>query len=540
MTPFIYIYSVFDCVRMISRITMKKIHEFFVKLERQLFNEKWIGSPEYEVIRFAAIYLFVGLVWITTSDDLLAMFVKDIDLLVEFQTAKGWFYVFASAALFASILAARLKRNKELNDRILYQQSHDELTQLPNRRRLSEIIDKRIQKNPKLSFALISLDIDDFATVNELLGYSIGDALLIELTRDLSLRLGSADTLSRSGTGFIITYDLSERNQIQLNQNLNGLLSLINQERHIEGQSIFITSSIGVSIYPKDGSDFNELYKAADTAMHHLKGISKNSYNFYTEDYHKQRMDRIRMVNELRKALENRELYLVYQPVVNMQSDLIEGYEALLRWDSSLFGKVAPDVFITVAETTNLISVLEEFVFESCFDEIKKRSEMGIDLMLSINLSSKGLVDIGFIHTIERLLKNTQIVASNVQIEITETAIIESFDLAKRNLMRLKQLGFTIALDDFGTGYSSLTYLHQLPIDTMKIDRTFALQKGQGKQHEILSSIIDLGHKLKLKIIAEGIETDAQKQFFIELGCTYGQGYLFGKPNTLNTFIKKD
>ncbi len=518
---------------------MKKIHDFFIKLERQLFSEKWIGSPEYEVIRFTAIYLFVGLLWITTSDGLLAMMVKDIDLLVEFQTAKGWFYVFASAALVAWILGIRMKRIKELNDHILYQQSHDELTQLPNRTRLSEIIDKRIQNNPNLSFALISLDIDDFATVNELLGYSIGDALLLKLTQDLSQRIGATDTLSRSSTGFIVTYDLSEGNQIQLNQNLNGLLSLISQERIIEGQSIFITSSIGVSIYPKDGRDFNELYKAADTAMHHLKDIRKNSFNFYTEDYHKQRMDRIRMVNELRKALENKELYLVYQPVVNMQNDRIEGYEALLRWDSNVLGKVAPDVFIKVAETTNLIRSLEEFVFESCFNQIKSHATQGMNLMLSINLSSKGLVDVSFMHTIERLLKNTQVMASNVQIEITETAIIENFDLAKRNLMRLKHLGFTIALDDFGTGYSSLTYLHQLPIDAMKIDRTFALQIGQGKQHEILSAIIDLGHKLKLKIIAEGIETDAQKQFFIELGCPYGQGYRLGKPSPVEA-IKKD
>jgi EAL domain-containing protein (putative c-di-GMP-specific phosphodiesterase class I) len=197
-------------------------------------------------------------------------------------------------------------------------------------------------------------------------------------------------------------------------------------------------------------------------------------------------------------------------------------------------------VFIKVAETTNLISTLEEFVFEKCFNEIKAFEARGEELLLSINLSSKGLVDVSFIHTIERLLRNTKITAANVQIEITETAIIENFDLAKRNLMRLKHLGFTIALDDFGTGYSSLTYLHQLPIDTMKIDRTFALQRGQGKQHEILSSIIDLGHKLKFKIISEGIETEAQKQFFIELGCHYGQGYLFGKPNTLDTFIHKD
>ena len=525
---------------MMTTVTMKKYHDFFQKLERQLFNEKWIGSPAYEVIRFTAIYLFVGLVWISTSDDLLAMMVKDFDLLVELQTAKGWFYVFASAALFASILTIRLRRNKELNDRILFAQRHDELTLLPNRRRLSEIIDQRIRKNPKSSFALISLDIDDFATINELFGYSIGDALLIDLSKDLTQQLGPSDTLSRSGTGFIITYDLSERNPIQLNQNLNGLLNLINQERIIEDQSIFITSSIGVSIYPKDGANFNDLYKASDTAMHHLKGIRKNSYNFYTEDYHKQRMDRIRMVNELRKALENKELYLVYQAILDMQNEQILGYEALLRWDSNTLGKVAPEVFIHVAETTNLISTLEEFVFEQCFHEIKTHAQQGNELMLSINLSSKGLVDIGFIHTIERLLKTAQIPAANVQIEITETAIIENFDLAKGNLMRLKQLGFTIALDDFGTGYSSLTYLHQLPIDTMKIDRSFALQKGQGKQRDILSSIIDLGHKLKLKIIAEGIETEAQKQFYIELGCIYGQGYLFGKPNPLNAYIKKD
>ena len=519
---------------------MKKLRQFFIKLEHQLFSEKWIGSPEYEVARFTIIYLFVGLLWITTSDDLLAFMVKDFDLLVELQTAKGWFYVFASALLFASILGARLRRIKELNESIVYQQNHDELTQLPNRRRLSEIVAQRIKRYPDRAFALISLDIDDFASVNELMGYSVGDGLLLDLTKQLTKNLGLLDTLSRSSDGFIITYDLSERNQIQLNQSLNHLLSIVNHERVIEDQTLFITSSIGVSIYPKDGQTFSDLFKAADTAMHHLKGISKNSYNFYTEDYHKQRLDRIRMVSELRKALDNQELYLVYQPVYNMHDMKLLSYEALLRWDSKMFGKVAPNVFIHVAESTNLIKTLEEFVFESCFKEINHWHNQGQSLMLSINLSSKGLVDIGFMHTIERLTKQYKIDSSQVQIEITETAIIENFDLAKRNLMRLKQLGFIIALDDFGTGYSSLTYLHQLPIDTMKIDRTFALQRGQGKQHEILSSIIDLGHKLKLKIIAEGIETDAQKQFFMDLGCPYGQGYLLGKPSSLDIYVKKD
>jgi EAL domain-containing protein (putative c-di-GMP-specific phosphodiesterase class I) len=321
-------------------------------------------------------------------------------------------------------------------------------------------------------------------------------------------------------------------------------LDIVSRERIIENQTVFITCSLGVSLYPKDGSNFNDLYKAADTAMRHLKGVRKNSYNFYTEDYHKERVNRVKLVNELRKAIEEKELYMLYQPIYDMTTMNIHSYEALIRWKSPTFGQVSPAVFIEHAENTNLISLIDEFVFVNTLKLRRKWHELGDHTtILSINLSSKGLVDPSFMHTVERLCLEYYYIPNEIQIEITETALISNFDLAKSHLLRLKRLGFIIALDDFGAGYSSLTYLHQLPIDCMKIDRSFSVNPGfNNNQDLILASIINLAHKLNLKVVAEGIETEKQKDFFLKMNCILGQGYLFAYPdseeNATNRLVK--
>ena len=339
--------------------------------------------------------------------------------------------------------------------------------------------------------------------------------------------------MARNGDGFIIILDLSNRNLTQLNQYLNTILDVVNRERIIEKQTVFITCSLGVSLYPKDGTNYNELFKAADTAMRHLKGNRKNSYNFYTENYHIERVNRVKLINELRKAIEDHELYMLYQPIYNMTDMSIHSFEALIRWQSPTFGQVSPSVFISHAENTNLITHIDEFVFRTTLKLRHKWHELGnTSAILSINLSAKGLVDPGFMHTVERLCSEFEYVPNEIQIEITETALILNFDLAKSHLLRLKRLGFIIAMDDFGAGYSSLAYLHQLPIDCMKIDQSFSLHPGINKQDIILSTIIDLAHKLNLQVIAEGIETEAQKDFFLSMNCLIGQGFLFAYPES--------
>jgi len=513
---------------------IKSIRKFFKLIEESIFGKEWIGSPDYEALRFAIIYISFGLVWIIWSDDILVYLVKDIDLIIQFQTLKGWFFVFMSGLLFSVILKRRIRIINQLTDNIIIQGTHDALTKLPNRVKISEVINSKIKSNPQSVFALVSLDLDDFSNVNELLGYPIGDELIISLSRNLVEKLSTDDFISRNGDGFILILDLTNRNKLQLNQYLNTVLDIVNRERIIENQTVFITCSLGVALYPKDGSSFNDLFKAADTAMRHLKNIRKNSYNFYTEDYHIERVNRVKLVNELRKSIDENELYLLYQPIFNMSDMTVHSYEALIRWKSPTFGQVSPAVFIEYAENTNLISQIDEFVFKSSLKLRRKWHDLGdVSTILSVNLSSKGLVDPSFMHTIERLCLEQFYVPNEIQIEITETALISNFELAKNHLIRLKRLGFIIALDDFGAGYSSLTYLHQLPIDCMKIDRSFSVNPGiNNNQDLILATIIDLARKLNLKVVAEGIETDRQKDFFLSMQCILGQGYLFAYPES--------
>lgn len=513
---------------------IKSIRQFFQSLEERLFSKEWIGSPDYEALRFAIIYISFGLVWIIWSDDILVYLVKDIDLIIRFQTLKGWFFVFMSGLLFSVILKRRIRIINQLSDNIIFQGTHDALTKLPNRVKSAEVINSRIKANPQSVFALVSLDLDDFSNVNELLGYQIGDELIVSLSRNLLEKLSTDDFISRNGDGFILILDLTNRNKLQLNQYLNTVLDIVNRERIIENQTVFITCSLGVALYPKDGSNFIDLFKASDTAMRHLKNIRKNSYNFYTEDYHLERVNRVKLINELRKSIDEQELYLLYQPIFNMSDMTVHSFEALIRWKSPTFGQVSPALFIEYAENTNLISQIDEFVFKSTLKLRRKWHDLGDhSTILSVNLSSKGLVDPSFMHTIERLCLEQFYVPNEIQIEITETALISNFELAKNHLIRLKRLGFIIALDDFGAGYSSLTYLHQLPIDCMKIDRSFSINPGiNNNQDLILATIIDLAHKLNLEVVAEGIETDRQKDFFLSMQCIYGQGYLFAYPES--------
>lgn len=523
---------------------MQRLLGFLQKLNRKTVNLR--GKPIFEALRFLVIYLVIGIVWIVWSDKWLAAIVDDYSVFVEMQTYKGWFYVIFSGLLFFLILNSRLTGLKELSDKLIQQATYDALTQLPNKSKLTMLIDQVINNSKAEDhYALICMDFDDFSNVNELLGYHIGDQLIASIATRMKPLIHDENIIGRDSDGFVFFIDLKEYSDEQLVGFLEEIKKSVNQSWIIEGQILFVTCTMGVSRYPQDGDNFAELYKAANAAIHQLKEKGKNDFHFFTQEYHLERVERITMMNELRKSLDQRDLYMVFQPIYQIVENRIIGFEALIRWKSDTFGQVSPEVFIEYSENTGLIHLIDEFVFETVIQLRKEwcQSEFK-DIMISINLSAKGLANTQLMAKVASLVKLHEIDPRYIQIEITETALIANFDIAIEHLHFLKNLGFSIALDDFGSGYSSLTYLQTLPIDTLKIDRTFTRNIGLDVKHDmILEAIINLADDLDLKLVIEGIENVQQRDFLLEHQCIFGQGYFFGHPLELKKaceLAKKD
>jgi diguanylate cyclase (GGDEF)-like protein len=510
---------------------MKQLLGYLKKVNQEI--SKLQGRPFFEALRFFIIYLLVGIVWIVWSDKWLAAVVSDYDTFIEMQTYKGWFYVITSGLLFFFILKSRLALLKDLSDKLIHQATYDDLTQLPNKSKLTQMIDLKIgHSESNDQYALICMDFDDFSNVNELLGYHIGDQLISSVSMRVKSLINEEDIIGRDSDGFVFFINLNKYPEDQLIDFLEEIKKSVNQSLNIENQILFMTCTMGVSRYPQDGHTFVELYKAANAAIHQLKEKGKNDYHFFAQEYHLKRLERVTMMNELRKSIEQRDLHFVYQPIYQMIENKIIGFETLIRWISPTFGPVSPAIFIEYSENTGLIQLIDEFVFESVIQLRKEwcQSEYK-NIMISLNLSAKGLASAQLMTKVASLIQLHKIDPKYIQIEITETALIANFDIAIEHLKFLRSLGFSIALDDFGSGYSSLTYLQTLPIDTLKIDRTFTKNIGLDvKQDMILEAIINLADELDLKLVIEGIENVQQRDFLLEHQCLFGQGYFFGQP----------
>ncbi len=510
---------------------MKALIGVFRKINRWILSFR--GKPFFEALRFFIFYITLGIVWIIWSDKWLAAIVDDYTLFIELQTYKGWFYVIVSGLLFFVILRSRLKMLKELSDRLIHQATTDELTHLPNKSKLTNLIDEVIKNNREhVRYALISMDLDDFSNINDLLGYHIGDQLIFSIAEQIKPLVQSDDIFGRDSDGFVLFVNIDELNDAQLIHFLKDIQKIVNQPFNIANQMLFITCTMGISKYPKDGGNFAELYKAANAAIHQLKEKGKNDYHFFTEKYHVERVERVTMMNELRKSIDDQQLYMVFQPIYQMITNRIVAFEALIRWKSPTFGEVSPAIFIEYSENTGLIHMIDEYVFENVIRMRKEWCEKGFGhITMSINLSAKGLSNLSLMKKIKQWIEQYDIDPHYIQVEITETALIANFDYAIENLRFLKSLGFSIALDDFGSGYSSLTYLQSLPIDTLKIDRSFTKNIGKdNKQDVILETIISLADELNLKLVIEGIEGQSQKDYLIMHDCLFGQGYFFSPP----------
>jgi len=408
---------------------------------------------------------------------------------------------------------------------------YDRLTHLLNWHGFQLEVQKRIDNDPDHPFSLLYLDIDDFKNINDFYGYKIGDQLLIEISKTLQKQLPLKSifaNLGGDGYGFLLEEDDKKVLEVFIEQIYHSLSRI----KAIEGRQIEVDACIGIAQYPLDAVDFEELMQCADEAMFEAKVKEKNTYVFYSEHLHQSHLDKINLTNTLRKAIDKNEFFMMYQPVVDLTDHHVVAMEALLRWRP--YGKelISPDIFIPLAETSGLIGKIELWVYEAVFKQVVAwRMIRSRNIPIAINLSSKGLTNDHFIQAIIKLMGKYDIKAGEVEIEITETSLIEHTETALNNLRLLSGYGIKILLDDFGKGYSSLTYLVSLPIDIIKIDRAFTQRIHSSKEIDsIISTIIELAHSIDLEVIAEGIEFENQKEFLKSKGTDYGQGYYFYYP----------
>jgi diguanylate cyclase (GGDEF)-like protein/PAS domain S-box-containing protein len=419
---------------------------------------------------------------------------------------------------------------------IHYMAHHDALTGLPNRRLMQDRLNQAIlqARRQQKHVALMFLDLDRFKLVNDTLGHETGDYVLRDIAKRLSKTVREGDTVSREGGDeFIIVLpdlDKPEAAQLVANKILNELAKSV----EVAGHELTVTASIGISHYPNDATDIQHLLKHADSAMYQAKDAGRNTARFFTSDLNFLLSKRLEVESRLRRGIERSEFYLRYQPQVDVASGHIIGVEALLRWNDPQHGEIFPKDFISIAEELGLIVPLGEWVFRTACQQIKAWNQEGHkDLTVSVNLSPRQFVSRKLLPSMKSALLETGIDPGRIDLEITETVAMRNLEQSIEILTELRRVGATISIDDFGVGYSSLGQLKRLPAQTLKIDRSFISQIPEDANSvSITEAIIAMGKRLHLRVVAEGVETQAQLDFLRTNGCDAYQGYLFAKPLT--------
>ncbi len=437
-------------------------------------------------------------------------------------------------------VAERTAELEEAKARAQHLADHDALTSLPNRRLLEDRLTQALalsSRNRKSS-AVMFVDIDRFKTINDSLGHAVGDALLKEVAGRLVNQLREGDTICRiGGDEFVIVLPEVKRSS-DVAHVAQKVIEQLSQPVTVEERELVVTCSIGIAVYPDDGRDAETLIRSADAAMYHAKERGRANYQFFTEQMNQAASRRLQLENDLRRAVGKGELRVHYQPIIDAASGRIAAHEALARWQHPKRGLVLPAEFIQLAEETGIILKIGEWVLaEACRWSTFIGAER--DLQIAVNLSARQFNDPQLPRMVARALKETGLPPRLLELEITESTAMQQTDATLRTLKKLKQLGVSIAIDDFGTGYSSLSYLRRFPVDKVKIDRSFVAEvPGNRDQGAIVSAIIALAHALQIRVVAEGVETDAQRAFLKSCGCDFIQGYLVGRPADSDTAAK--
>ncbi|MBW4492059.1 MAG: EAL domain-containing protein [Oscillatoria princeps RMCB-10] len=434
-------------------------------------------------------------------------------------------------------LLQEIVERKQLQNQLLHLALHDSLTGLPNRVLFTERLERAIErakKQPDCQFAVLFLDCDRFKVVNDSLGHLVGDELLAAIARRLEASLGEADTLARlGGDEFAILLeniaDISTAAQVA-----EVILDKLSSPFLLSRHEVFINASIGITPSHIYGDKPEYLLRDADTAMYRAKALGKGRYHLFNPGMHQEALQTLQLENDLRRAVERSEFLVYYQPIVALNTGRIAGFEALVRWQHPARGLVSPAEFIPVAEEMGLIASIDTWVLrESCHQlsiwQEKKLADAS--LTVSVNLSARHFLRAELIEEIDKTLQETQLNPQSLKLEITESAIMENGESARRMLQLLRERQIGVSLDDFGTGYSSLSYLHCFPVSALKIDQSFVKRMdGSPENSGLVPAIVGIARTMGMSAVAEGVETPDQLAQLRALGCDFGQGYLFSKP----------
>lgn len=430
---------------------------------------------------------------------------------------------------------------REAQQTLRHQAYHDILTGLPNRWLLRDRMEQALKyvRQKKTGLAVMFLDLDRFKNLNDTLGHMTGDFLLRAVSERLSLILNERDTLARfGGDDFVVMLmDILDANQATAAAEL--LLTALHEPFVLDNKEIYVGASIGIALYPANGDEFDLLIKNAESAMYYAKDQGRNNYQFFSQEIQAATADRFAIENELRGAIRASELRLYYQPQFTLHDGRITGLEALVRWEHPKRGMIAPDKFIPVAEESGLIIPLGEWVLrQAAEDSVKMRNAGCVLQRLAINLSARQLYHQDTLDMLREMVGRGDLGTDALEIEITESGIMQNPEQAVTNLNAIRDMGLGIAIDDFGTGYSSLAYLKRFPINILKIDRSFIRDITLDQDDTtIVKTILAMAQALNLRVIAEGVETQEQYDFLAELGCAEGQGYLFARPMPCDDLI---
>ncbi len=423
---------------------------------------------------------------------------------------------------------------KRAEEQIEFHAYHDVLTLLPNRKLFADRLTQSISRARRSGkpLAVMFVDLDHFKSINDTLGHEAGDELLLEMAIRLRANVRDDDTVARLG-GDEFTIILAELRQPEDAVNVaEKIIKAVEQPLTIAGTSVEASASIGIALFPEDGSDAESLLRNADSAMYRAKEAGRNTYQLCTDDMKRRAVERLSLETRLRRAITEGQLVLHYQPQVSLTSGAVIGVEALVRWNDPERGLVHPSAFIPMAEESRLILPMGEWVLHTACSQMRAWRDAGIELpLLSVNLSLRQFQQYDIVQSVRSVLAETGLDAGALELEITETAAMHNAETAVEVLQALREIGVSIAIDDFGTGYSSLNYLKRFPITAVKIDRAFIrdLATSEGDA-AIVSAVVGIARALKLRVIAEGVETEEQLSFLRRRNCDAAQGYLFSRP----------
>lgn len=465
-----------------------------------------------------------------------------------FETIDGRFHEYYSVperlgnVLIGRVWCCRditdIRRNESLLE---HQANHDALTNLPNRMMLNNFLDHAIasSKRSNTKVAVIFVDLDDFKKINDTAGHQEGDRYLIEFSEKLKVCLREEDFFGRLGGDefLIILENITDATDIiKINEKI---LSLCKKPFYVSEKQYHISCSIGVSISPDDSISSSELIRKADMSMYQAKKMGKNKYHFFDKNLESIALNKVLIENDLRSAIENDEFVLHFQPKIDFKTSSISGVEALIRWQKG-DDLIYPDQFIPVAEDTGLIREITYWLIKECCKKLSSWEDTVLDgISMSLNISAIDFSDNFFIENAFKIIDESKVNCSLIEFELTESVLFEDLSSAKENVKKIKSRNINISIDDFGTGFSSFSYLLDMEIDFLKIDKSFVMSALRDKKAKaIVKSIIDIGINLGLKVVAEGIETEDDFSFLESEGCHLGQGYFMSRPLAERNLIK--